>query len=145
MTLLQVLISCGFSSDATHRQLSRTVAVCWLLLAFCATPRLLRPALLHSKYPPPLSNFYIHILFFQKNSRRLWRSQRRKSSSVRRGQFSSSRFPCRKVPRPWQGKRFALPENRGIIFQQRRKLPESLSSREFRTATAFSSFLIFWN
>ena len=57
--------------------------------------------------------------------------------SRRRGQFSSSRLPCRKVPKP----SFALPENRGIIFQQRRNLPENLSSREFRTATAFSSFL----
>ena len=30
-----------------------------------------------------------------------------------------------------------------MIFQQRRNLPENLSSREFRTATAFSSFLNF--
>ena len=62
--------------------------------------------------------------------------------SRRRGQFSSSRFPCRKVPKPWQGQHFALPENRRIIFQQRRNLPENLSTREFRTATAFSSFLL---
>ena len=34
-----------------------------------------------------------------------------------------------------------LPENQGRIFQQRRNLPENLSSKEFRTATAFSSFL----
>ena len=34
-----------------------------------------------------------------------------------------------------------LPENRGTIFQQRQKLPETLFSKEFRTATAFSSFL----
>ena len=56
-------------------------------------------------------------------------------------QFSSSRFPCRKVLKPWQGWHFVLPENRGRIFQQRRNLPENLSSKEFRTATAFSSFL----
>ena len=61
--------------------------------------------------------------------------------SRRCGQFSSSRFPCRKVPKPWQGQHLALPENRGIIFQQRRTLPENLSSSEFRTATAFLSFL----
>ena len=36
---------------------------------------------------------------------------------------------------------FVLPENRGRIFQQRRNLPENLSSKEFQTATAFSSFL----
>ena len=36
---------------------------------------------------------------------------------------------------------FVLPENQGIIFQQRRTLPENFSSNEFRTATAFSSFL----
>ena len=36
---------------------------------------------------------------------------------------------------------FALPENHGIIFQQRQDLPENFSSNEFRTATAFSSFL----
>ena len=57
--------------------------------------------------------------------------------SRRRGQFSSSRSPCRKVPKPCQ------PENRGRIFQQVRNLPENLSSKELRTATAFSSFLIF--
>ena len=61
--------------------------------------------------------------------------------SRRRGRFSSSHFRCRKVPKPWQGWHFLLPENRGIIFQQRRNLPENLSSKEFRTATAFSSFL----
>ena len=61
--------------------------------------------------------------------------------SRRRGQFSSSRVPCRKVPKPWQGLHFALPENQGIIFQQRRNLPENLSSKEFLTATAFSSSL----
>ena len=38
---------------------------------------------------------------------------------------------------------FVLPENRGIIFQQRRNLPENLSSKEFQTATAFLSFLTF--
>ena len=47
-------------------------------------------------------------------------------------------FPCRKVPKPWQGEHFVLPENRGRIFQQRRNLPETLSSKEFRTTTAFS-------
>ena len=36
-----------------------------------------------------------------------------------------------------------LPEHRGIIFQQRRTLLQNLSSNEFRTATAFSSFPIF--
>ena len=34
-----------------------------------------------------------------------------------------------------------LPENRGRIFQQRRNLPENLSSKAFRRATAFSSFV----
>ena len=32
-----------------------------------------------------------------------------------------------------------------IIFQQRRKLPEKLSSKEFQTAIALSSFLIHGN
>ena len=36
-------------------------------------------------------------------------------------------------------KHSALPENRGIIFQQRQNLPENLSSREFRTAMAHPS------
>ena len=35
-----------------------------------------------------------------------------------------------------------LPGNWGNIFQQRRNLPENFSSKEFRTATASSSFLI---
>ena len=35
-----------------------------------------------------------------------------------------------------------LQENRGRIFQQRRNLPENLSSKEFRTAKGFSSSLI---
>ena len=53
---------------------------------------------------------------------------------------------------------FSLPENAQTLagialraagksvknFQQRRNLPENFSSKEFRTATAFSSFLIIW-
>ena len=35
--------------------------------------------------------------------------------SRRRGRFSSSHFPCRKMPKPWQGQHFVLPENRGRI------------------------------
>ena len=35
---------------------------------------------------------------------------------------------------------FCAAGNRGIIFQQCRNLPENLSSKEFRTATVFSSF-----
>ena len=44
--------------------------------------------------------------------------------SRRRGRFSSSHFRCRNVPKPLQGKHFVLPENRGMIFQQRRNLPD---------------------
>ena len=32
--------------------------------------------------------------------------------SRRRGRFSSSHFPCRNLPKPWQGEHFVLPENR---------------------------------
>ena len=39
------------------------------------------------------------------------------------------------------GTAFRAAGNRGRIFQQRRNLPENLSSREFQTATAFPSFL----
>ena len=49
--------------------------------------------------------------------------------SRRRGQFSSSRFPCRKMPKPWQ-------------VQQCRKLSENFPAANFGQATAFSSFLI---
>ena len=61
--------------------------------------------------------------------------------SRRRARFSSSHFPCRETPKPWQGYHFVLPENRWRIFQQRQILPENFSSKEFRTGTAFSSFL----
>ena len=58
----------------------------------------------------PTRVFPWHSFFFldpenQKNSRRLWRVSEEKiqQRSRRRVQFSSSRFPCRKVPKPWQG------------------------------------------
>ena len=40
-----------------------------------------------------------------------------------------SQFPSQKLPKSWQEWHFVLPENRGIIFQQRRNLPETLPAR----------------
>ena len=81
------------------------------------------------------------------HSRRLWRSRRRNSSSVPEGgaRFPSSHFPCRRMPKPWQGYHFAPPENQGIIFQQRRNLSETfpatqrLANRNLQTV--FREFL----
>ena len=79
----------------------------------------------------------------QKNSRRRWRSQRRKSSSVPAGaaNFPVAAFLAGKCPNLGRDSILRCRKIGGIIFQQRRNLPENLSSREFRTATAFSSFL----
>ena len=81
---------------------------------------------------------------YQKNSRRLWRSRRRKSSSIPAGAanfpaaiFLAGKFPnlgrdsiscCRKI-----GEEFS-----SSVEICRKTFPAS----EFRTATAFSSFLI---
>ena len=68
----------------------------------------------------------------QKNSRRLWRSRRRKSSSVPAGAASFPAAVC--LPESAQtlaGIAFRAAENPRIIFQQRRNLPVNLSSREF--------------
>ena len=35
--------------------------------------------------------------------------------SRRRGRFFCSHFPCRKMPKTWQGQHFVLPENGGMI------------------------------
>ena len=78
----------------------------------------------------------------KKSSRRLWRSRRRKSRSVPEGGADfQQQFPCWKMPKPWHGHYLVLPENRRRLFQQHRNLPENFSSKEFWTATAFSSFL----
>ena len=77
----------------------------------------------------------------QKNSRRLWRSRRRKSSSVPEGManFPAAILLAGKCPN--LGRDGILCCRKRRSFQQRRNLPESFSSSEFRTATAFSSFL----
>ena len=85
----------------------------------------------------------LRVVKTQKNSRRLWRSRRRRSSSIPAGaaNFPAAVFLAGKCPKLGRDSISQLPENQGIIFQQRRNLPENLSSREFRTATAFSSYL----
>ena len=58
--------------------------------------------------------------------------------SGKRVRFSSIHFPCRKVPpKPWQGQHLVLPDNFSSSVEIRRETP---SSKENRTATAFSSF-----
>ena len=61
--------------------------------------------------------------------------------SRERGRFSSSHCPCRKVPKPWQGWHLVLPENPGRISSSIENLTGHASSKEFRTAAAFSCFL----
>ena len=80
----------------------------------------------------------------QKNSRRLWRSRTRKiqQRSPKAGaDFPAAIFVAGKCPNLGRDNISCCRKNQGIIFQQRRNLPENLSSKEFRTATASSSFL----
>ena len=66
--------------------------------------------------------------------------------SSRRVRFSSSNFPCSKVPRPWQRQHFVLLEHRGKFSQQRRsKFAGKPFQQGIRIATAFSSFLRLWS
>ena len=82
-------------------------------------------------------------LLSQKNSRRLWRSQRRKSRSAPEGGagFPAAIFLAGKCPNHGRGS-MSCCRKIGKFFQQRRNLPENFSSKEFLTATAFSSSLI---
>ena len=80
----------------------------------------------------------------QKNSRRLWRSRTRKSSSVPEGAayFPAAVFlagKCLNLGRDSISCCRTISEE--FSSQQRRNLPENFSSKEFWTATAFSSFL----
>ena len=59
--------------------------------------------------------------------------------SRRRGQFSSSRFPCRKMPSA--GISFRAAGKSVKNFPAASKFAGNFSSKEFRTATAFSSVL----
>ena len=76
----------------------------------------------------------------QKNSTRLCRSRTRKSiqeRSGRRGRYSSSHLPCRKVPKNLGND--SMSENWARIYPQRRNLLETPFSKDSRTAKAFSS------
>ena len=61
----------------------------------------------------------------------------------RRGRFSSGHFPCRKMPKPLQGQHIVCRRKVGAEFSSSVEICWKISSKEFWTATAFSSLLIF--
>ena len=91
----------------------------------------------------PILILGLTLALYEKNSRRLWQSQRGTSSGVPEGEanFPAAVLLAGKV-QTLAGIAFrAAGKSVWRTFQQRRDLRENLSSKEFWTATAFSSLL----